>query len=148
MHATRLSVFVRACTLLGLSLLWGTAFALDPLTSAKIGENEYMTSCAACHGTSAKGDGPVASVLSEAPPDLTMISQRNNGNFPIAKIYQLIDGEAAMGPHGSKQMPVWGDRYRAEAIGQLAGVPHDVTPASIVNGRILSLVYYLQSIQK
>lgn len=148
MHATRLSVFVRSCTLLGLSLLWGTAFALDPLTGAKIGEKEFMTSCAACHGASAQGNGPVASVLSQAPPDLTMISQRNNGNFPITKIYQIIDGEAAMGPHGSKEMPVWGDRYRAEAIGQLAGVPHDVTPASIVNGRILSLVYYLQSIQK
>lgn len=148
MHASNLSVSLRTCAFFGLLLFYGAACALDARTGAKIGENEYVTSCAACHGTSAKGDGPVAAALSKAPPDLTLISQRSDGNFPIARIYQIIDGEAAMGPHGSKQMPVWGDRYRAEAVGRLAGVPHDVTPASIVNGRILSLIYYLQSIQR
>ena len=80
--------------------------------------------------------------------NLTTISQRNDGKFPTVKIYQLIDGEGAMGPHGSKEMPVWGDRYRAEAIGQMAGVPHDLSAEVIAHGRILSLVYYLELIQK
>lgn len=114
----------------------------------QIGETEYQRSCAACHGGSAKGDGPVAEVLTEAPPDLTHISKRNDGDFPIHRIYQMIDGEGLKGPHGSKEMPVWGDRHRIEAISQMAGIPHDLTPEVIVHGRILSLVYYLQSIQR
>lgn len=139
---------MKACVATGLLLAWSSAFALDQATRTKIGEDEYNRSCASCHGASAKGDGPVAAVLTEAPPDLTKINQRNDGKFPTNKIYQMIDGEAAMGPHGTKQMPVWGDRYRVEAIGQMAGIPHDLTPEVIVNGRILSLVYYLESIQK
>lgn len=139
---------VRCVLLFGLWLVCGSAFALDLNLRTQIGEAEYVRSCAACHGASGMGDGPVASVLTDAPPDLTKITQRNDGEFPTNSIYQMIDGEAAMGPHGSKQMPVWGDRYRVEAIGQMAGVPHDLTPEAIVHGRILSLVYYLESIQK
>jgi len=143
-HITHL----RAGLLFGSLLVSGAAMALEPTVQMKIGETEYQRSCAACHGESAKGDGPVAEVLTEAPPDLTQISKRNNGDFPIHQIYQMIDGEGLMGPHGSKEMPVWGDRYRTEAIGQMAGIPHDLTPEVIVHGRILSLVYYLQSIQR
>jgi len=63
-------------------------------------------------------------------------------------IYHTIDGGPEMGPHGSKQMPVWGDRYHVEAIKKPAGVPHDLSPEAIVHGRILSLVHYLESIQQ
>jgi mono/diheme cytochrome c family protein len=138
----------RAFVFFLLSSVCGWAIAEDTVLHTKLGQNEYARSCAACHGESAKGDGPVASVLTKAPPDLTMISQRNGGNFPTIKIYQTIDGAAAMGPHGSKEMPIWGDRYRVEALGQIAGVPHDLSPEAIVHARILSLVYYLQSIQQ
>lgn len=133
---------------LGSILFCGLAFSLDKAIQTEIGNKEYTRSCAACHGASAKGDGPVASVLSTSTPDLTAIGKRNNGKFPTTRIYQLIDGEGLMGPHGSKEMPVWGDRYRAEAIGQMAGVPHDLSAEVIAHGRILSLVYYLESIQK
>jgi hypothetical protein len=44
-------------------------------------------------------------------------------------------------------MPVWGQRYSLEAAKQMANVPHDVKPEAIVHGRILALVYYLESIQ-
>lgn len=139
---------LRACVLPVLLLFTGTSFALDNTVMTKIGENEFMTSCAACHGASAKGDGPVASLLTKSPPDLRFISQRYNGKFPTTKIYHLIEGEAELGPHGSKQMPIWGDRFRVDALIQMRGVPHNFTPEAIVHGRILTLIYYLESIQK
>ena len=138
----------RVCVFSSLLLFCGISFALDKGMVTKIGENEFIKSCAACHGESAKGDGPVAAVLTKPPPDLRLISQRNSGNFPTNKIYHLIEGNAALGPHGSKQMPVWGDRYGVEAIVQMRNVPHDISKEAIVHGRILSLVYYLDSIQK
>lgn len=148
MNARKCMPYLRTGLFLGVWAISGATLALDRTVQTQIGEEEYQRSCAACHGAAAKGDGPVAEVLTQAPPDLTQISKRNDGNFPIHEIYHMIDGEGLMGPHGSKEMPVWGDRYRAEAIGQMAGVPHDLRPEVIVHGRILSLVYYLQSIQR
>ena len=138
----KLSLFVASM------LIMGSAYAMHEPWQTEIGNKEYSRSCAACHGASGKGDGPVAAVLSAATPDLTQISQRNNGKFPTSKIYQLIDGEGSLGPHGSKEMPIWGDRYRADALGKMAGVPHELSPQAIAHSRILSLVYYLESIQK
>ena len=132
-------------------LFCGTAYALDEAMQQKIGEAEYKESCAACHGISGKGDGPVAEVLKTAPSDLTQISKRNNG-FPTRKVYKFIDGSAELGPHGTKDMPIWGDRYRVEATCNLLLLADTrrpgLTPEVISHSRILSLVYYLESIQQ
>ena len=132
----------------GLLLFSGISFTSDEGMHTAIGEKEFLKSCAACHGESAKGDGPVAAVLKTTPSDLRLISQRNEGNYPTTKIYHMIDGGAMLGPHGNKEMPIWGDRYRVDAISQISGIPHDLSPEAIVHGRILSLVYYLETIQK
>jgi mono/diheme cytochrome c family protein len=124
-----------------------SAYALDEGTQRVLGENEYMAHCAACHGVTAKGDGPVAEVLSTKPTNLTEISKRHGGKFPTDAIYHFVDGRQMIMPHGSPQMPVWGQRYSLEAAKQMANVPHDVKPEAIVHGRILALVYYLESIQ-
>lgn len=136
-------------TVVGLSALLfsGGAYALDEATGRAIGKAEYQASCAACHGLTAVGDGPVAGVLTKPPSNLTLISKKNNGIFPVDVIYHTIDGRGALGPHGNRQMPVWGNRYQVESLQQIAGIPHDVSRQAIVHGRILSLVYYLQSIQ-
>lgn len=44
-------------------------------------------------------------------------------------------------------MPVWGDRYRAEALQGLP-LPLGVGADALVHGRILSLVFYLDYIQE
>ncbi len=123
------------------------AYALDKATQQEIGETEYRVSCAACHGLTGVGNGPVAGVLTKPPANLTLISRENKGIFPVEVIYETIDGRGALGPHGNRQMPVWGNRYQVESLQQIAGIPHDVSRQAIVHGRILSLVYYLQSIQ-
>ncbi len=48
--------------------------------------------------------------------------------------------------HGDSQMPIWGDYFMADAM-EDRGM-HSVDAVEIVSGRILSLVYYIQSIQE
>jgi len=75
------------------------------------GEENFQRLCAACHGAGARGDGPVAEVLSVAVPDLTRLSERNGGEFPRETIKQQIDGRDRITAHGNLQMPVWGYEF-------------------------------------
>lgn len=70
---------------------------------------------------------------------------RNDGVFPFSEVYQTIDGRREVKGHASSEMPIWGDHFMADAL------PKTFHPGlnaeMIVQGRILSLVYYLQTIQ-
>jgi len=113
----------------------------------EIGKREFLRSCAVCHGEGAKGDGLVAELLLVKPPDLTAIRKRHDGKFPASWVYRIIDGRNEMRPHGSEEMPIWGDRYRVDALGELP-LPLNVGADAIVHGRILSLIFYLDLIQE
>ena len=54
------------------------------------GRASYQQFCAACHGLDGKGRGPVASLLLEAPADVTQIRRRRNGEFPQADLESLL----------------------------------------------------------
>jgi mono/diheme cytochrome c family protein len=135
-------MFVRRCTILA-SLL-----ALAPLASAPAeeishynGEQLYYRFCASCHGESAEGDGPVASYFKLVPPDLTVLAKRRGGQFPAEEIGKIIDGRDIRGPHGSRQMPVWGmEFYYADT-----GNPDKQREVEELVDR---LVEYLRKIQK
>lgn len=116
----------------------GICFASDKLTNGKI---EFQSSCSSCHGLLGRGDGKMATGLVPPPPDLTMLSARNGGTFPLQLIKQVIDGRDAKAndPHGSREMPVWGDVYRTDD-----GQPQDLN----VRNRIEYLLAYLQDIQR
>jgi len=119
----------------------GYAQALD------IGKREYVNSCAVCHGTSGKGDGPLAGQIKTKVSDLTIIAKNNVGVFPFARIYDLIDGRQAVEAHGPRDMPVWGNVYSME----WAGGPFDFAMPrdreSFVRGRILAVIGYIYSLQ-
>jgi mono/diheme cytochrome c family protein len=69
----------------------------------------YKAYCASCHGSDAKGGGPMAKALKISPADLTRISTRNGGTLPLARISRIISGDAQVpGGHGTREMPVWG----------------------------------------
>ena len=97
----------------------------------------YRTFCASCHGESAKGDGPVAALLSTRPPDLTAIAARAGGRFPRTEVSTAIDGRRGVRGHGSAEMPVWGDVLKVTE-------GHD---DAIVKRRIDALVMHLESLQ-
>lgn len=129
-----------------LSLFAAPAFAEgEPIE--ELGKQEFVRSCAACHGESGKGDGLVAGMLLVKPPDLTSIRKRNDGVFPASWVYRVIDGRNEIRLHGSREMPIWGDRYRAEALRGLP-LPLNVGADAVVHGRILTLVFYLDFIQE
>jgi mono/diheme cytochrome c family protein len=116
-------------------------------TSIALGRADFRDNCASCHGLAGKGDGPMRSALVKPPADLTTIAQRHGGQLPQELIWELIDGRWSGdgGPHGSREMPVWGQEFKKRAMGQ----PGDssVTAEWSARNRIISLLKYLEDIQ-
>ena len=112
----------------------------------EIGMREFHQRCAVCRGLQGEGDGPMTQILKQAPVDLRHLARDNDGVFPFARVYQSIDGRREIRGHGTTDMPVWGDYFSEETVG--AGLPSGLDARQIIQGRILSLVYYLQAIQE
>ena len=78
------------------------------------GKAEYQSSCAPCHGKDGKGNGSVSTGLKVPPAALTVLAKKNNGVFPFNSVYEIIDGRKTVIAHGTRDMPIWGDRYMPE----------------------------------
>lgn len=133
-------------------LVLAVALVAAPVLSAaqdfNVGQMEYMNSCAQCHGADGTGGGPMASYLSGTLPDLTTLQRDNDGVFPFARLFEVIDGRAEVGAHGSRDMPAWGRTYDASAptwLGEMA-MPGD--REAFVRGRILALIEYVSTLQQ
>jgi len=101
------------------------------------GPNLYKAYCAVCHGPNAKGDGPMAMFLTTAPSDLSRISAKNGGMFPLARIRRVISGEETLASgHGTRAMPIWGPIFSQVAWDQDLG-----------RVRIDNLARYLETLQ-
>ncbi|MBP2233240.1 hypothetical protein J2847_006577 [Azospirillum agricola] len=82
--------------------------------------------------------------LNRKPAVLTTIRERNKGIFPQERLYKMIDGREPVTAHGTREIPIWGDVFLAWSV-------QDFWPwgsEQLVRGRILELLFYLQSIQK
>ncbi len=120
-----------------------------------IGKSEFQSSCASCHGADAKGKGPVSDQLKTPPADLTMLAKNNNGVFPTNVVYETIYGSKTIPAHGSREMPIWGERFSP-----IVSLPHSVdpyywqkagpqlSPEVVVRTRILAVIDYLNRIQQ
>ncbi|MCX8568112.1 MULTISPECIES: c-type cytochrome [Hyphomicrobiales] len=75
------------------------------------GKTEFLNSCAACHGSGGKGDGPLAAELRRVPTDLTLLAEKNGGEFPYRRVLATIDGRYVVPGHGERDMPVWGQQF-------------------------------------
>ena len=114
------------------------------------GKFEYQSSCETCHGADRKGKGPLSAQLRAPPADLTVLAKKNNGVFPVMHVYEVIDGRQAILGHGTRDMPIWGNRYTVEQnqIQQgLRNYPY-YDPEATVRVRILSIIDYLYRIQE
>ncbi|MFM8609775.1 MAG: c-type cytochrome [Burkholderiaceae bacterium] len=109
------------------------------------GQRAYETHCASCHGMGGRGDGPMKPFLTVAPSDLTTIAKRNGGAFPEQLVWEMIDGRSSVsiGPHGSREMPVWGQEFRDQAKRR-----GDQNPEWSARNRILALLAYLNGMQQ
>jgi mono/diheme cytochrome c family protein len=104
----------------------------------------YREFCLACHGEGGKGDGIAAAGLPRPPADLTAISARNGGTFPLARVMSTIDGYARLSDHSSI-MPEMGP-----VLQQGGMVPVDTgdgieTPVPV---RLLALAEYVKTLQE
>lgn len=103
---------------------------------------EFERSCSVCHGFQGRGNGVMADSLKTKPTDLTKLSKENNGHFPFIRVYRVIEGTPRVGVHGTREMPVWGNRYRQEAE------QYNADEYIYTRGLILELLTYIISIQE
>ena len=108
------------------------------------GAETFKIKCASCHGEDAKGKNAADIDLDVNPPDLSSISKRNNGQFPVSRIYAIIDGREAVQNHGTRTMPTWGSLFLSDTIWEGCSQVDE----TIVRGRIMELILYLDSIQQ
>lgn len=133
-----------AAVILAAGVMAGSPARADGDTQV-IGADEFRAHCAACHGLTGLGDGPVGDLLKTRPPNLAAIAERNGGKFPFQRVYEIIDGRAEIAAHGTRDMPAWGNRYSKD--------PRPMTPDQEAQAndqaqqRILSLVYYIGTLQ-
>jgi mono/diheme cytochrome c family protein len=110
--AKKLTVAGAALFALLLSPLAAAAQTEQPaMKQTTPGGEVFRTYCATCHGTTAVGDGPLASSMKRKPANLTEIAKRNGGVFPSELIFRTIDGRNPVKGHGGPDMPVWGDAF-------------------------------------
>jgi mono/diheme cytochrome c family protein len=119
----------------------GTAIAQEAGVIAG-GDIEFQNYCAVCHGVDAQGTGPMAKYLKLEPANLTLLAKKNGGEFPFWQVYRVIDGREGREGHGTREMPIWGDRFLAEPQGRGR---YSKTETA---GRILGLVFFLRHLQE
>jgi mono/diheme cytochrome c family protein len=110
-----------------------------PITNApsNSGKEMFNSYCAVCHGKDAKGDGPAASAMKNAPSDLTVLAQKNGGKYPSSHVAAVIRGQASTPSHGSQDMPIWGPLFSSISQGHEGQVQQ----------RITNLVTYIDGLQ-
>jgi mono/diheme cytochrome c family protein len=117
------------------------AFAAHPALSedaagdATAGSKLYVDHCAICHGLDGHGQGPLTQAMKVTPADLTRIAAEHGGEFPDAKIADVIRNGGNVLGHGTGAMLPWGVYFserRKPEVGK---------------ARIKALVAYIKSIQ-
>jgi Cytochrome C oxidase, cbb3-type, subunit III len=118
------------------------------VAATDVGKKEFESKCAACHGSSGKGDGPQATLLATKPADLTILAKRNGGVFPAQRVHEIIDGRFEVAAHGPRTMPVWGMEFELDVrdLPKEAEQPLDYRETTVRN-RIQALVDYLSRLQ-
>ncbi len=137
----------RRCTAVALALASAAVSAAAPprvdvvrgaeqRARAMSGRDLYVAYCASCHGSGGRGDGPAAEAMRMRPTDLTRLSEKQGGRFPVARVQRLLGGVEGIPAHGGKRMPVWGPVF-------LPLSPAEGEAAALID----RLVRYLESIQ-
>ena len=116
------------------------ALAQESVVGARI----YQEDCATCHGLDATGNGPMAPVLLVQPSDLTTLTERNDGTFPLMRVVMRIDGRDPLVSHGS-DMPIFGEFF--EGVQDVAMKTESGQPV-MMSQPVADIVAFLQEIQQ
>lgn len=102
-----------------------------------VGEAAWLEHCAVCHGRDGSGGGVFVPMLRTQPPDITLLAQRNGGDFPENRVRSSVDGRRMPLAHGTTDMPIWGVRWQRAGESKVG-----------VRSRIIDVVAYLRTLQK
>lgn len=112
-------------------------------SNLELGEEIYLNNCAACHGVDLDGKGGMASVMLIKPKDLRILSENNDGTFPLFRVIQRIDGRDPLVSHGSP-MPVYGDFFEGEDV----MIKTDAGQPIATSAPVVALIDYLKAKQR
>jgi mono/diheme cytochrome c family protein len=121
------------------------AHAQDALSTGKMAYERY---CESCHGTSGKGDGPLARVQRKPPADLTQLQSLHGGKFPYNQLFDIIDGREDVAAHGPRTMPVWAKVFKEEETEAPPCEDNECFYTKFWRGRILAIIAYLETLQR
>ena len=145
MHLTVVRAFAIGVLAIGAATLANAQQSGSTAQSDDVGKNEYDTHCAECHGLSGKGDGPYVQLLRSGVvlPNLTELSKKNNGVFPVKHIVETIDGRVPVRAHGPADMPIWGQVYKIQSH----NLNPNYNPEAFARVKILFLTEYIYRLQ-
>ncbi|SDW30180.1 c-type cytochrome [Roseicitreum antarcticum] len=118
-----------------LAVIAATGLAGCVPAPSQSGRAVFDASCAGCHGTDARGG---------VGPDLTLLSTRNGGSFPMTAVLDQIDGYAQGQPGRARTMPPMGDLM----TGPLVRVDTGAGVTRPVPEKIVALSAYLRGVQR
>ncbi|MDJ1016526.1 MAG: cytochrome c [Paracoccaceae bacterium] len=131
---------MRALLMIASFCIWpALALAENPA----MGRDAFADHCATCHGLGGEGDGPMAAVLSVAPPDLTRLSAANGGVFPASQVVWRVDGTTEVMAHGGP-MPIFG----LILDGPSGGIVTEDGEEVIASEAVVNIAAWLRGIQK
>jgi len=144
MRARKLTTLILAAAIIGAPAMVADSAEKTAAAKFDVGKRDYDAKCAVCHGAAGKGDGPYTGLLNVKVADLTTLSQRNNGMFPVLWVQEVIDGRQSFSAHGPSEMPIWGFDYLAKAKESNMD-PYEAE--AYVRARILALTEYIYRLQ-
>ncbi|PJI84311.1 mono/diheme cytochrome c family protein [Yoonia maricola] len=103
----------------------------------------FENHCATCHGNDAQGAGPMSQVLMIPPSDLTQLSAKAGGTFPISYLVAKVDGRVPLLSHGSP-MPLFGPFFEGKGVAMRG----DDGILIMTSQPIIDLVTYLETLQE
>ena len=117
---------------------------LDPASQPWLlaqGERTFVRLCTACHASGGSDREVMAAGPGVTPPDLRTIAVRRSGRFDPAEISEWIEGRSIPDAHGTRQMPVWGERLSEKYAPYVEG-------DALMGPTLDALVAYLASVQE
>ena len=112
------------------------------LEADSTGKALFVDNCISCHGITGQGDGPIAKQLETTPADLTKISARRDGVWPMLEMMSIIDGYSR-NTVPREDMPVFESFLDNEMVEFDTGNGEVVLAPS----KLIEIVEYLETLQ-
>lgn len=106
------------------------------------GAEDFASYCVACHGAAGTGNGPQAASLPVRPGNLTTLSARNGGTFPMTRVMAKIWGYTERDGEVMPQFAPLLDNQNLVLFDSGDGIS---TPTPL---RLVQLAQYVETLQK